>query len=85
MSTAFVSGSDTELSYESFRFALDYIEEKGWEMAGSPVSRIAMMANQNCSYRSLHRVWIPVVGNDVEADDEWSDELITQFVGGLSQ
>lgn len=84
LSTSFVSGSDVELSYQSFDFALDYIAEKGWQVAGSPVSRIAMMANQERSYRSLHRVWIPIKGEGIEPDDKRDDDMLAHFVGSDS-
>ncbi len=63
LTTSFFSGSDVELKCDSFRFAFDYIEERGLEVIGEPVSRIVMMARSGESaYRSLHKLWIPVLG-----------------------
>ena len=63
LSTAFISGSDTELCYESFQFALDYISDHDLEISGDPISRIALMSREGECYRSLHKLWIPIKGD----------------------
>lgn len=63
LASSFLSGSDRELKYESFDFALRYIEEHELEIVGEPVSRIVTMARTETStYRSLHKLWIPIAG-----------------------
>lgn len=85
LSTSFLSGSDSELNYSSFQFALDYAQERGWEVVGDPVSRIVLMTREGNAesehggggYRSLHKLWIPIKG-DVEVPE--CDDALAEFL-----
>jgi DNA-binding transcriptional MerR regulator len=82
LATSFLSGSDSELSRDSFQFAFDYIDEQGLEIIGDPVSRIVLMAKEEKCYRSLHKLWIPVKGDRVEVQESADEELFDLFENG---